>query len=227
MEDWKAEIEQAQAIGIDGFALNCAPPSVDKYTPDQLAHAYAAAEEMDFKVFISFDFAYWTPGDTGLITDYLANFTASPAQAYYNDGAIVSTFIGNAMDWNPVKSSLSDQKLTVIPNVEDPNSIPGATNGLDGAFSWYAWPTSGENKVIKGPMTTVWDDMFIQNLGDKPYMAREYNLSPSPPLSRILTLYSRVPVVLYAFCQQELGVYLRGAAHAPLGADARHEAPDD
>lgn len=208
VEDWKAEIEQAQAIGIDGFALNCAPPSVDKYTPDQIAHAYAAAEEMDFKVFISFDFAYWTPGDTGLITDYLANFTASPAQAYYNDGAIVSTFIGNAMDWNPVKSSLSDQKLTVIPNVEDPNSIPSATNGLDGAFSWYAWPTSGENKVIKGPMTTVWDDMFIQNLGDKPYMARQYNLPPSPPLSRILTFNSRVPVVLYAFRQQELGVYL-------------------
>ena len=166
-------MQEAQSIGIDGFALNCAPPDVDDYTPDQLAYAYAAAEELDFKVFISFDFAYWTPGHTDLITDYLANFTSSPAQASWNDGAIVSTFIGGAMNWNPVKDALGDQKLTVLPNVEDPGAIPGDTNGWDGAFSWYAWPTSGNNVPIKGPMTTEWDDKFLENLGDKPYMARQ------------------------------------------------------
>jgi glucan endo-1,3-alpha-glucosidase len=56
----------AKDIGIDAFALNCA--SVDSYTPTQLALAYQAAEAVDFKVFISFDFAYWNNGDTATIT---------------------------------------------------------------------------------------------------------------------------------------------------------------
>jgi glucan endo-1,3-alpha-glucosidase len=62
VDDWKADMADAQAIGIDGFALNCAPPRVDSYTPKQLANAYQAAGEMGFKVFISFDFAYWQNG---------------------------------------------------------------------------------------------------------------------------------------------------------------------
>lgn len=42
----------AKAIGIDGFALNCAPPRVDSYTPDQLTNAYEAAAASNFTVFI-------------------------------------------------------------------------------------------------------------------------------------------------------------------------------
>ncbi|CAM1502357.1 Fc.00g043410.m01.CDS01 [Cosmosporella sp. VM-42] len=171
VEDWKIDISQAKEIGIDGFALNCAPPRVDSYTPKQLANAYAAAEDLDFKMFISFDFAYWSTGDTELITDILANYSSHPAQAYYNDGAVVSTFVGDNMNWNAVKSALPGQKITAIPMIQDPNWIPVATTGLDGAFSWYAWATDGGNSVIPGPMTTIWDDRFLNNLGDKPYMA--------------------------------------------------------
>jgi hypothetical protein len=32
----------------------------DSYNDQQLGFAYAAAEALDFKVFISFDFSYWT-----------------------------------------------------------------------------------------------------------------------------------------------------------------------
>ncbi|GAW26497.1 putative glycoside hydrolase family 71 protein [Rosellinia necatrix] len=83
VEDWKADITQAKAIGIDGFALNCAPERIDSYTPKQLANAYQAAEELDFKVFISFDFAYWSTGDTPAIIDIVGNYSSHPAQAYY------------------------------------------------------------------------------------------------------------------------------------------------
>lgn len=83
LDDWKADITEAQAIGIDGFALNCAPERIDSYTPKQLAFAYQAAEELDFKVFISFDFAYWTTGDTDSIIDIVGNYSSHPAQAYY------------------------------------------------------------------------------------------------------------------------------------------------
>jgi len=55
--------------------------------------------------------------------------------------------------------------------IQDPGSLANPTAGLDGAFSWYAWPTDGGNSVIEGPMTTVWDDKFLENLGDMPYMA--------------------------------------------------------
>lgn len=173
VEDWKVDIGQAQDIGIDGFALNCAPPRVDDYTPKQLANAYEAAGQLDFTMFISFDFAYWSQGDTAEIAGILGNYSAHPAQAYYNDGAIVSTFVGDSMDWKAVKALLPDQKITALPNIQDPNWLATADTGLDGAFSWYAWPTDGGNSVIPGPMTTIWDDKFLDNLGDRPYMARK------------------------------------------------------
>lgn len=172
VDDWKFDIAQAQEIGIDGFALNCAPPRIDSYTPKQLANAYQAADELGFKVFISFDFAYWSQGDTEEITDILANYSSHPAQAYYNDGAIVSTFVGDSMDWKPIKTALGDQKITALPMIQDPAYVSQANTGLDGAFSWYAWPTDGGNSIIPGPMTTIWDDRYLTNLGDKPYMAR-------------------------------------------------------
>ncbi|KAF2972310.1 hypothetical protein GQX73_g1336 [Xylaria multiplex] len=175
VDDWKTDIAQAQAIGIDGFALNCAPERVDNYTPKQLANAYQAAEELGFKVFISFDFAYWNTGDTENIIDIVGNYSSHPAQAYYgmsiSDGAIVSTFIGDTMDWNAVKNELSNQKITALPNIQDPNFVANAQTGLDGAFSWYAWPTGGGNSIIPGPMSTVWDNQFIENLAGRPYMA--------------------------------------------------------
>ncbi|OAA32413.1 glycoside hydrolase family 71 protein [Moelleriella libera RCEF 2490] len=171
IDDWKTDMAQAKEIGIDGFALNCAPPRVDSYTPRQIANAYEAATQLGFTVFISFDFAYWSTGDTAEITSTIGTYTNHPAQARYNGGALVSTFLGDSMDWNAVKSGLNGKKITVIPMVQDPNSLSHVTNGIDGAFSWYAWPTSGDNAVIKGPITTYWDNKFLQNLGGKPYMA--------------------------------------------------------
>ncbi|KAI0484353.1 glycoside hydrolase family 71 protein [Xylariaceae sp. FL0804] len=172
VDDWKTDMSQAQAIGIDGFALNCAPPSTDSFTPQQLANAYQAAEELGggFTVFISFDFSYWTDDDAGEIADLVGNYSASAAQAYYDGGAIVSTFVGDTFDWTAVKDALPDVNITALPNIEDPTAIPTDT-GLDGVLSWYAWPTDGDNSIIPGPMTTKWDDEFISSLDGKPYMA--------------------------------------------------------
>ncbi|PNP40176.1 hypothetical protein TGAMA5MH_07831 [Trichoderma gamsii] len=173
VQDWVNEIQQAQAIGIDGFALNCAPPWVDSYTPKQLDNAYTAAQQLNFKMFISFDFAYWSNGDTGNITSFVGKYASNPAQAVFNGGALVSTFVGDSFNWNAVKSALGSQKLTVIPNLQDPTASGSASSqyGVDGAFSWYAWPTDGGNSVIDGPMTTVWDERYIQGLNGRPYMA--------------------------------------------------------
>ncbi|KAL4787947.1 glycoside hydrolase [Aspergillus varians] len=163
-------MELAKAIGIDAFALNCA--SIDSYTDKQLEYAYRAAEEVDFQVFISFDFAYWSNGDTARITSIMQTYASHPGQFQYNGAALVSTFVGDSFNWGPVKNAV-DHPIFAVPNLQDPNWASQATTSIDGAFSWYAWPTDGGNSIIQGPMTTIWDDRFIQNLGDKVYMARK------------------------------------------------------
>lgn len=170
LDDWKSDMTTAMDIGIDAFALNCA--SVDKYTPSQLALAYKAAEEVGFKVFISFDFAYWTNGDTANITQYMQTYAAHEAQMQYNDAAVVSTFVGDSFDWTPVKAG-TNHSIWALPNLQDPaEASSDAQRSADGAFSWYAWPTDGGNSIISGPMTTIWDDRFISDLGNATYMAR-------------------------------------------------------
>ncbi|KAL4807616.1 glycoside hydrolase [Aspergillus unguis] len=168
VDDWIEDMQLAQEIGIDAFALNCA--SIDSYTDPQLANAYEAAEKVDFKVFISFDFAYWSNGDTARITSIMQKYADHPGQFQYNGAALVSTFVGDSFDWGPVKAQVN-HPLFAVPNLQDPNWAGHATTSIDGAFSWYAWPTDGGNSVVKGPMTTIWDDRFIQNLGEKVYMA--------------------------------------------------------
>jgi glucan endo-1,3-alpha-glucosidase len=165
----------AMDIGIDAFALNCA--SVDSYTPTQLALAYQAAEEVGFKVFISFDFAYWTNGDTANITQYMQTYAGHAAQMQYNDAAVVSTFVGDSFDWTPVKAG-TNHSIWALPNLQDPaEASSDAQRSADGAFSWYAWPTDGGNSIISGPMTTIWDDRYISDLGNATYMARMYSVA--------------------------------------------------
>ncbi|EJD46378.1 glycoside hydrolase [Auricularia subglabra TFB-10046 SS5] len=170
VDDWKIDMLQAKEIGIDGFALNCAPPRVDGYTPKQLANAYEAAKQTNFKVFISFDFAYWQYDDTALVTSFLANYSSHPAQAQYNGGQIASTFVGDWFDWGPVKAALGT-KLTALPHLQDPIEARDNRQSIDGALSWYAWPTDGGNSIIPGPMTTIWDDHYFEFLAGKIYLA--------------------------------------------------------
>ncbi|KAJ7050679.1 glycoside hydrolase family 71 protein [Mycena amicta] len=161
--DWLAEMTTAKSIGIDGFALNCAPPRVDSYTPRQLANAYAAAQQIPggFSVFPSFDFAYWTNGDAPTIIEVMKNYSSLPSQALYNGRPIVSTFVGESFNWDLVRAT--GINVWAMPMLEDPGQL-GSPNTLDGAFSWYAWPTAGGNSIISGPMTTVWDDKFVGDL---------------------------------------------------------------
>ena len=175
LADWQEDMIAAQSIGIDAFALNCA--SIDSYTPTQLALAYEAAEQVGFKVFISFDFAYWNNGDTANITEYMRQYANHPAQMQYRGGAVVSTFVGDSFNWDPVRQD-TPHPIYAIPNLQDPaEASTAAARSADGAFSWLAWPTDGGNSIIAGPMTTVWDDRFFHFLAGKTYMAREKPLN--------------------------------------------------
>lgn len=171
LADWQADMVAAQSVGIDAFALNCA--SIDSYTPTQLAMAYQAAEQVGFKVFISFDFAYWNNGDTAKITDYMRLYANHPAQMQYKGAAVVSTFVGDSFNWDPVKQA-TPHPIYALPNLQDPaEASTAAARSADGAFSWLAWPTDGGNSISPWPMTTVWDERFFYFLAGRTYMARK------------------------------------------------------
>ncbi|GCB23199.1 mutanase Pc12g07500 [Aspergillus awamori] len=149
LEDWITDMKAAQAIGIDAFALNCA--SIDKYTPTQLALAYQAAQQVNFKVFISFDFAYWSNGDTGKITAYMQQYANHPAQMQYRGGAVVSTFVGDSFNWSPVKQATS-HPIHAVPNLQDPIAVS----------PWFATHFNSKNWVFicENLPTLRWEQML-------------------------------------------------------------------
>lgn len=53
VDDWATDMLAAQAIGIDGFALNT---GLATWTSTQLGYAYEAARRVNFTCLLSFDF---------------------------------------------------------------------------------------------------------------------------------------------------------------------------
>jgi glucan endo-1,3-alpha-glucosidase len=70
----------------------------------QLNFAYAAAQSVGFKVFISFDFSIWGNGDVSTIASYMKTYSAMPAQFQFNGKPFVSSFIGDGFPWRQVES---------------------------------------------------------------------------------------------------------------------------
>lgn len=160
---WEADMKLAASIGIDAFALNIGK---DSYNDEQLGFAYAAAEATGFKVFISFDFAYWNAGDVQAIGQYLQKFDSSAGQLKYNGKNFVSSFVGDNFPWRQAESAAG------VPVFACPNWQPGSfqNDDADCGFSWSAWPNQN-NQPINQNMTTDLDQQYITNLGSRPFMA--------------------------------------------------------
>ncbi|MQL80459.1 hypothetical protein Taro_012892 [Colocasia esculenta] len=164
---WAQEISDAKASGIDAFALNIGK---DSYTQTQLGYAYAAAEaDGNFKMFISFDFAYYSlPSDTNLIVQIINSHASSSAQYKVDGRPLVTTFIGDNQDWSGVKSTTN---IFLAPNWADPNSI--ASNSLvEGGYPWNAWGAVN-NRGVADPYTNMvnQDSTWKSVLGSKLYFA--------------------------------------------------------
>ncbi|KAF7334571.1 Glycoside hydrolase family 71 protein [Mycena venus] len=162
--DWEADMNLAKSIGIDGFALNIGK---DSYNDQQLGFAYAAAANVGFKVFISFDFAYWGGGDISTMVTYMQTYATQPAQFMYNGAAFVSSFVGDGFAYRQLESS-SGIKLFACPNWQ-PGSLINNANA-DCGMSWNAaWPNIN-NQPDDNNITTSLDQEYINDLGGKPYM---------------------------------------------------------
>ncbi|KAF2787918.1 glycoside hydrolase family 71 protein, partial [Melanomma pulvis-pyrius CBS 109.77] len=168
--DYDDDMKRAKAAGIDAFALNI---GTDAYNEAQLTYAYDSAAANDMKVFISFDFNWYSPtGDAGTVGGIIKSFGGKPAQLKVDNKVFVSSFAGDGLSIDAVRSA-AGMDLFVAPNFHpEQTADPSA---IDGALNWVAWDSDGANKAPKpgGTNLTVAqnDATYTKWLGDKGYIA--------------------------------------------------------
>ena len=106
VDDYQREIRQAQAAGIDGFALNCGAWHDEPHYPRRTKAIYQAAQELGtgFKLFFSVDFAgpnRHPPGEfESYVLDMVKTYGRHPSQLRIDGRTVVSTFAGEqGIDW--------------------------------------------------------------------------------------------------------------------------------
>ncbi|OMP82723.1 Glucan endo-1,3-alpha-glucosidase agn1 [Diplodia seriata] len=158
-------MQGAKAVGIDAFALNFGPDTGSANYTQQLVYAYESAANNDMKVFLSFDFndGQWPTTDAAAVGAKIAAFGSHEAQLKVDDKAFVSTFVGDALDVSAMRAAAG------IDVYFAPNFNPGSGadfSALDGAFSWYGWPTDGSNNPPSSSST------YLPTYADNDYTAK-------------------------------------------------------
>ncbi|QYS95495.1 Carbohydrate-binding module family 24 protein [Trichoderma simmonsii] len=166
--DYDGDMQRAKAAGIDAFALNI---GTDDYTVTQLNYAYQSAANNGMKVFISFDFNWYHPGsDATKVGQLIAQYANQPAQLQVNGRVFASSFAGDGLDVNAMRSAAGTNVYFV------PNFHPGQSSNanIDGALNWMGWDSNGNNKApTPGANVTVaqGDASYQSWLGGKTYLA--------------------------------------------------------
>jgi glucan endo-1,3-alpha-glucosidase len=113
IQGYGREIREAQAAGIDGFALNVGAWSgPDTYYKSRVQLLYQAAELLgtNFKFFFSVDM-----GDTNDIVDMISTYAARTNTFRYENKVVVSTFGQNDLDWiNSIFTPLKNRGISVF-----------------------------------------------------------------------------------------------------------------
>lgn len=202
-------MKRAKDLGIDAFALNI---GTDPYTDTQLGFAYESASKNDMKVFLSFDFNWWSKDQAAAVGAKIKQYADQQAQLSVDGKVFVSSFAGDGLDVNAMVSAAGHDIFFA------PNFHPGQGDfsAIQGALNWMAWPNDGNNKAPKeGKNVTVadGDKAYIDALQGKPYIARELSEPTIRSNSKVdeTDLCSGIGVVLDSFrwrslVQQELGL---------------------
>ncbi|KAB5566131.1 putative alpha-1,3-glucanase/mutanase [Coniochaeta sp. 2T2.1] len=167
--DYDDDMQRAKAMGIDAFALNI---GVDPYTDTQLGFAYDSAAANDMKVFISFDFNWFSASsDAAKVGQIIAKYASKPAQLMVDGKAMVSSFAGDGLDTAAMRAAAG------VPVFFAPNFSPDLTpdsSVVDGALNWMAWASDGANKAPRGGSNVTvadGDEKYLKWLNGKPYIA--------------------------------------------------------
>jgi glucan endo-1,3-alpha-glucosidase len=98
VQGYEREMQEAQAAGIDGFALDegaWSGADTSYKTRTQLIYAAAAALGTNFKLFFSVDL-----GDTNDIVDMVKTYGTNANSFHYQGKVVLSTYGQNALDWS-------------------------------------------------------------------------------------------------------------------------------
>jgi glucan endo-1,3-alpha-glucosidase len=130
LSQWVQDMQYAQLSGIDGFALNM---GTDSWQPAQIALAYeAAAELVDFWVFLSFDMSSYSWTSSG-VADQIISAKAHASQYTIDGVPFVSTFEGPAFaedgHWAEVRDLVD---IFLVPDWSSIGSYGVQVNGLLG-----------------------------------------------------------------------------------------------
>jgi hypothetical protein len=123
-------MQRAKSLGIDAFALNI---GADGYTDQQLGYAYQSAQNNGMKVFISFDFNWYSPtSGASAVGSKIAQYSNQPAQLKINGEVFASSFSGDALDVATMRATAG------VPVFWAPNFHPGQADfsKIDGALNW-------------------------------------------------------------------------------------------
>lgn len=181
----KQDIEDAQALGFDGFALNVREPEAE-YAVMCIDQLFAAAAGTGFKLFFSIDMN----GNTD-VTPFASLFNHFQDEAYLTmDGArpFVSTFWGGALGPDAWSSIKQEWNMYLVPSFDDwegyydnPQGFFDQWSGvIDGAFNWEtAWPyaqdaptnvTSEKDETFHEVATAMGKDFMMCMLLPLPFM---------------------------------------------------------
>ncbi|CAK5262323.1 unnamed protein product [Mycena citricolor] len=161
------DMRRAKALGIDAFALNI---GTDPYTDQQLGFAYASAANNGMKVFISFDFNWWSTSQGSAVGAKIAQYASLPAQLYVNGRVFASSFAGDGIDVGALRAA-AGRNVYFAPNFHPGQ---GDFNAVDGALNWLGWDNNGNNKAPSGGVTVTvnqGDHNYASTLGGKGYIA--------------------------------------------------------
>lgn len=135
------DFQLAKAAGIDAFALNI---GTDPYTSEQLNLAYESAASNDMRVFISFDFNWFSTSDTEIIANLIREFGGKSAQLKVDGKVFVSSFAGDGLDVETLRQAVGTD-IFFAPNFH-PSQTPNPDR-IDAALSWMAWDSDGNNRA--------------------------------------------------------------------------------
>jgi Glycosyl hydrolase family 71 len=128
-------MKRAKAYGIDAFALNI---GVDGYTDTQLGYAYESANNNGMKVFISFDFNWYSPSSgAATVGAKIAQYASKPAQLIVDNKVFASSFAGDELDVATMRSA-AGVDVFFAPNFHPEQGT--ATTDIDGALNWMVPP---------------------------------------------------------------------------------------
>lgn len=119
----------------------------------------------NFSLFLSFDYLSGGPWPVDRVVDTINKYKTLPAQFYYEERPLVSTFEGvsNVDDWPTIRNRTGCFAMPDWTNL-GPQRFAEVRHNVDGFFSWDAWPVGADEKTLYS------DEAWANATHGKPYM---------------------------------------------------------